>query len=563
MDDMKQYTRLLSVTAVMGIVCLMLPGCGKNKQAASDPFFEKWRMQAENTKGYSPPARSSESEAIQEIPKPVPKMGTDTTETASLPTVEVTLSMHDAPVAAVLRALARAADQSIMISDTVEGTANISASGIPWNSVFLGVLNTYGLSYEQEGSILTIKTPADLDREWEKEKAELRYRQLKQQLEHTEAFETEIFFIRYVDAVSLEEILKTLIEGSPQAVVGAQLETDTVASAGSLQQASVTVDESNNAILAYAPEEKIRQIERVIKELDRSTPQVLIEAQIVETNRDTARALGIQWGGLNYEKNGNKLNWIGGPLGDYEGSLLTESIRDDETGEVTYPGGDPIIRQPGIGNIFNFPIDLAGNTGATLGYQLQDISANYILTMQLSALQEEGKLNILSSPSITTLDNQPASIESGREVPFQTVVGTGTSASPSIEYKKAVLSLKVTPHIIDRSLLRLTIVTHKDELDFGNTVQGNPTIITKNAETHVILYDGQTMVIGGLSKETAGDTESGVPVLKDIPLLGRLFKSTGRSRNMEEVLIFITPHILKEKPKDVAVPDQATEEDQK
>jgi type IV pilus assembly protein PilQ len=169
--------------------------------------------------------------------------------------------------------------------------------------------------------------------------------------------------------------------------------------------------------------------------------------------------------------------------------------------------------------------------------------------MQLSALQEEGKLNILSSPSITTLDNQPASIESGREVPFQTVVYSGNVATPSIEYKKAVLSLKVTPHTIDRNMLRLNIVTHKDELDFSNTVGGNPTIITKNAETNVILYDGQTMVIGGLSKETATDTESGVPFLKDIPLLGRLFKSTGKSSNMEEVLIFITPQILKEKPK--------------
>ena len=537
MDDMKQYTRLLIVIAVVGIFCVLLPGCGKNKQATSDPFFEKWRTQAENTKGYSPTARPPEREAHQEAPKAVPTPETEPA-TSPLPTVEVTLSMHDAPVAAVLRALAKAAGQSIMISNTVEGTANISAVGIPWDTVFLGVLNTYGLSYEQTGSILKIKTAADLDKEWEKEKAELRQKQLRWQLQHTEAFETQIFFIRYADAVALGKILSELIEGSPQAVVGAQPETDTVASSGNLQQASVTVDEATNAILAHAAKEKIQQLSRVVQELDRPTLQVLIEAQIVETNRDTARALGIQWGGLNYEENGNKLNWIGGSMAD-SGPLFTDA-------------GEVIIHQPSSGNIVNFPADLADSIGATLGYRLQDLSANYILTMQLSALQKEGKLNILSSPSITTLDNQPASIESGREVPFQTVVGAGSSSSVSIEYKKAVLSLKVTPHTIDRSMLRLNVVTHKDELDFTNVVQGNPTIITKNAETNVILYDGQTMVIGGLSKETASDSESGVPVLKDIPLLGRLFKSTGKSGNMEEVLIFITPHILKEKPKETA-----------
>ena len=127
-------------------------------------------------------------------------------------------------------------------------------------------------------------------------------------------------------------------------------------------------------------------------------------------------------------------------------------------------------------------------------------------------------------------------------MPFQTV----EDDEVKIEFKKAVLSLKVTPHTIDESTLRLKIVTHKDELDFTNDVQGNPTIITKQAETNVILYDGQTMVIGGLTKETTSAGESGVPVLKDIPLLGRLFKGSNKSNNMEEVLIFITPHILKE-----------------
>ena len=162
--------------------------------------------------------------------------------------------------------------------------------------------------------------------------------------------------------------------------------------------------------------------------------------------------------------------------------------------------------------------------------------------MQLSALQREGKLNILSSPSITTLDNQSALIESGDEVPFQTV----ENGEVNIEYKKAVLSLEVTPHVIEGNTLKLNILTSKDELDFTRTVSGNPTIITKKAETNVIVYDGQTTVIGGLNKETHNDVESGVPGLKNLPLLGYLFKGSGQTNKMEDVLIFITPHILGE-----------------
>ena len=193
--------------------------------------------------------------------------------------------------------------------------------------------------------------------------------------------------------------------------------------------------------------------------------------------------------------------------------------------------------------MFNFPAALDGTTGMTLGYMFQNIGKG-LLTVQLSALQQEGKLNILSSPSITTLENQSAIIESGARVPIQTIEDNNVE----IRYEDAVLKLEVTPYVIDKTNLKLKILTNKDELDFTRTVAGNPTIITKKAETNVILSDGQTTVIGGLSKETASESESGVPWLKDIPGLGWLFRSTDKSKSMEEVLIFITPYILKERP---------------
>ncbi len=542
MGDMKNYIRSLSVIGMMGVFFFMCIGCAANKKAESDPFFDTWRMKAEEAKGYSPKTDAPAIDEPGETPQPPaePEDVLPALKETPLPSVKVTLTLHDTPVATVLRALARAADQSIMISDSVEGTANVVARGIPWDTIFLGILNTHGLVFEQDGDLLSIKTPEDLDRDRQRETAQMQQEELRRRFQQTEAFETEIFFIQYGNAASMETILSGLIQGDGQSI-DTLLETDTVASPETLTQASVAVDETNNAIVVHASRRKIREIARVILQLDRPTHQVFIEAQIVETNRDTARALGVQWGGLNFEEDDGSYHWIGGPLGDYGDSLFTEADDDDS-------GGESIIHLPPIGNIINLPAGLEDSVGATLGYQLQNLDSNYILTMQLSALQEEGKLNILSTPSITTLDNQTASIESGREVPFQTVVGTGASSAPSIEFKKAVLSLEVTPHIIDDDMMRLNIITHKDELDFANAVQGYPTIITKNAETNVILFDGQTMVIGGLSKEVASDTESGVPLLKNIPGLGYLFKSSGKSSNMEEVLIFITPHILEEKP---------------
>lgn len=531
MDIMKTYARGFRQSAAAIVILMLLWGCGGGMKTQPDPFFDTWRAKAESSQGYSPKANAVKSAEAESAARDEAVFAAEPETEPPLPSIRITLNMHDAPVTAVLRALARAADQSIMISDTVSGTANISAVDTPWDRVFLGVVNTYGLVFERDGSILKIKTTADLDKEREKEAAELRKQLLSRQRTDTEAYETEIFFIRYADAESLGEVLSDLVKTGGLTSTDAASGTDTLSTG--IQRAAVMVDSANNAVLAHASREKIGQIARIIEELDRPSLQVLIEAKIVETNQDTARALGIQWGGLSLGQSGSQFQWIGGPLGSADGSLFNES------------DGSPILYMPSIGNIVNFPADLEDNAGAVLGYQLQNLSSDYILTMQLSALQEEGRLNILSSPSIATLDNQAASIESGREVPYQTVSGINNNIQ--IEFKKAVLSLKVTPHIIDDDTLRLNVVTHKDELDFTNSVVGNPTIITKNAETNVILFDGQTMVIGGLSKETASDTESGVPVLKDIPLLGNLFKSTGDSSNMEEVLIFITPHILQEK----------------
>jgi type IV pilus assembly protein PilQ len=317
---------------------------------------------------------------------------------------------------------------------------------------------------------------------------------------------TQVIPIDYADAAKLKENLENFLsESEPGKHIG-----------------SVLVDEGTNALIVKAMRSDLKQILGLIEKLDRPTRQILIEARIVEATRETARELGVQWGGLAEEG-----AWV------YPGSNSTGVVGDS----FSEDGIDPTS-----GWAVNFPATLASGTGLTLGMAVEEVGS-HLLAVQLSALQQEGKLNILSSPSITTLDNQSAVIESGDEVPFQTV----ENGEVNIEYKKAVLSLEVTPHVIEGQTLKLSIITNKDELDFSRTVSGNPTIITKKAETNVILYDGQTTVIGGLNKETRDESNSGVPGLQDIPLLGYLFKGTSRSNRMEDVLIFITPHILGER----------------
>jgi type IV pilus assembly protein PilQ len=274
--------------------------------------------------------------------------------------------------------------------------------------------------------------------------------------------------------------------------------------------------------------------------LDQPTAQVLIEAHIIEATSQTARELGIQWGGL-YRWNRQSDNyWIAPNAGDAIGV-------DSSTDGVN----------PSTGWASNFPADLTAATVAGSGFSLGMIAetSNAILSAQLTALEEEGQLNILSKPSITTLDNQAAIIESGDDIPFQTV----DDNKVQVEYKKAVLRLEVTPHVIEGDTLRLDIVTNKDEPDFSRTVNGNPTVITKYAKTNVVVFDGQTTVIGGLNKQTDQNLDYGTPWLRNIPGLGYLFKGESKGKQMQELLIFITPHILKRRLPVSMTPDVPTE----
>jgi len=486
----------------------LIAGCATQKKEKSNLFFDEWKVKAQESKGFSPSARKFDRVLSPKKAKSASASGLLSEYKKPLPKKKITMKMNDIEVSVLLRALSRVANQNIMLNEKIRGKININITKAPWDQVFKSILRTHGLAYAWEGDIIRIMTNEDMENELKRESQ-------KRDLRIIEPFITRIVHISYSEAAKLRENLEKFLtlnkDGKPLG--------------------SVLVDEHTNSLIIQAIGNDLGRILSVIEKLDRPTAQVLIEAHIVETTSATGRELGIQWGGLAYGTSNDNNHWLGRGGDTYDNSLYDPAT------------GDPVQHLPGIGNMFNFPAAIEGAAGMSLGYMFENVGRN-LLTVQLTALQQEGKLNILSSPSITTLENQTAFIESGEKVPIQTV----EDGEVNIEYQDAVLRLEVTPHVIDKNFLKLKILTNKDELDFSRTVAGNPTIITKKAETSVILSHGQTTVIGGLNKEKVSESEAGVPFLKDIPGLGWLFRSRASTNAMEEVLIFITPYILEEKP---------------
>lgn len=494
------------VIVLMISIGLVFSGCARDRASKfENPWFDKWKDTAEKSKGFTPTAKKKrgldDKKSLGYDLRKELKAG----PVKPLPKRKITVKLRDMEVSMVLRAIARAVDQNILINEAVSGKVTVDVKNVAWDDVFTGILNSQNLTYSWEGNIIRIMRVED------------------RQTEKKRDIRTLIVPIEWADAAQMQKNIQAVLTSYSAEEIDAEGE------AAAMKTGTVLVDPHNNALIIQASLEDIQRLLPVIEAIDQPTSQVHIEAHIVEATKETARELGVQWGGL--YKDGNQ--WV------YPGA--NGLAANSGTGGVG-------IAPPASGWAANFPNanlvnDIATGPNFSLGWMVGTVGGN-MLQAQLNALQTDGKLNILSSPSVTTLDNQEAIIESGKEVPFQTVDENGKIV---IEWKKATMLLEVTPHVIDGEILKLTIQTKKDELDFTNTVLGNPTILTKNAETNVVLMNGETTVIGGLNRETMRDSDSGIPGLKDIPILGWLFKTDSDSTNLEELLIFITPYVLKQR----------------
>lgn len=544
------------ITLVM-VSLFFFSGCASHQQKSNHvdqiSTFNKWKMMAESSPAITPvpeqkkldiPARQVlETSDLKETPDTEKKLQNSEVK---LPELPVTMRMNNVAVPVLLRMLARIADINIMINDSVQGKMNVNLEKVPWNQAFLSLLDTHSLTHEWSGSILRIITVDDLNKkkalmearhdfEQSKRQQYISLLQIKEKQNKFEPLLTRIIRIHYADLVSLKNNLETylktdLTDSDGQQPAPEGVTNGTVFSPGKVR-GSIMIDEFTNSLIIQATRQDLQKMMPIINELDKPIKQVLIEAHIVEANSDIAKELGIQWGGLGLgERGNNRRYWLGSSMGP-----SGTSLKDEDGVDTSY--------NPSDGNIVNLPITAATPAkGLAFGLMAESIG-NFRLYAQLSALEDQGELNIISKPSITTMNHRKATIKSGEEVPFQTISADGEI---QVEFKEAVIKLEVIPHIIGDNIIRLEILTHKDELDWTQTVNGNPTIITKNAQTIVTLFDGQTTVIGGLNKEKTSDGETGIPVLKDVPGLGWLFKSTLNTKDKEELLIFITPHVLKE-----------------
>ena len=494
----------LAQAALVIMAGVLVFSCAGTKEVKKDPFFEKWNLKAKESVGTSPVAR------VRSLKIPDEPGATDATiEQKALPTMRVTLVMRDTEVGVALRTLAKAAGQNILIKSDIQGKISVDFRRVRWDEAFLSIMRSKMLTYVWDGDIIRITTAADLQNDLALEKIGRERREQQIIKGRMSPLLTMVVPVNYADPDKLRGNLENFLtkdgEGTPY---------------GSIQ-----VDEHTNSLVMQATRSDFERIIPMVAKIDKPTPQIRIEANIVETTKDTARELGIQWGGS-----------YGGTAGSYPYSVLGGSsttsaatsgtiISDIANAAVNFPVGTDAITT-------------AGGLGA-LGLTFGTVAGN-ILNMQLNALQSDGKLNILSSPSITTLDNQMAFTENGERVPFVSY----SDGEQEVSWEDAVLRLEITPHVIDGENMKMKILIKKDEVDTSRNVSGNPYIIKKQTDTTLIVKDGETIVISGLSKQRNSGGDSGIPGLKDITALGYLFKSDSRAETMEEVLIFITPHIL-------------------
>src|SRR5688572_9919237 len=433
----------------------------------------------------------------------------------------LTLNFQDIETRAVLQLLADTSGQNIVVSDSVQGNVTLRLQNVPWDQALDIVLRTKGLDKRRQDNVIIVAPTEELAA---REKAELAARKDLQELA---PLRTEYLQVNYAKASDLASLIKS---GAANSLLSGR--------------GSVTIDERTNTLLIQNTADRLSDIRRLVSTLDIPVKQVLIEARIVIVNDDFSRDLGVRFGGaLAFNHGGSDgLGWVGSGGLDADPGQSGPILDSTGTNGGTGSSGTE-IQTPTVDDRYmvNLPIaNPAGKIAMTL------LDSDYIVDLEISAAQTEGRGEIISAPRVITANGKEASIEQGVEIPYQESASSGATTT---QFKKAVLSLKVTPQITpdDRVILDLTV--SKDnvgELVSSATGGSVPSIDTREIITQVLVNDGQTVVLGGIMETERRDTVNKVPYLGDIPGLGVLFRSKSKTDNKDELLIFVTPKILRE-----------------
>lgn len=393
-----------------------------------------------------------------------------------------TLNFKTQPIADVLRALARQANLNIILPDNMPENISVSLNNVTLKSAIESILLSRGYNYKVENNILRVY------REESKVKTKM-----------------EVINLQYANANTIASTLSKMFS-----------------------TASIQADPATNSLIIKDEEDTVSEIKKIIQKLDVRTKQVLIEAKIVNATESFSRDLGIQWGG--FFSNSSQSNKMFG-------------ISPSTTGTTTTTFG---TSNPGDNFVINAPIQTTpvGNLGIIIG----SLHKNLRLDLALQLAEQKGQAKIVSSPKILTLDNKRATIRSGstlriRSIPLGTSVSAGVTAT--VETINTGVELGVTPQITGDDNITLTVDVGQSEPNFDRKVENIPEVQDQRATTSILLKDGETVVIGGLYRIIEGESITGIPFLSDIPLIGWLFKSKSKEKRNEELMIFLTPRIIK------------------
>jgi type IV pilus assembly protein PilQ len=412
----------------------------------------------------------------------------------------LSLNFQNIEVRAVLQLIADFTGINMVTSDTVSGNLTLRLKNVPWDQALDIVLKTKGLAKRESGNVMLIAPTEEIAA---REKLEL---EASKQIVELAPLINETVQVNYAKASDLA----ALIQSKEKTFMSAR--------------GSINIDQRTNKLLVQDTAENVDLIIALVEELDIPIRQVLIESRIVLASNQFTRELGVKFGVSSETISGSRSITTSGSL----------NAADDYNRLGAVPPLDERL---------NVNLPAVSSSAGSIGLAIAKLPFGTLLDLELSAAQAEGKSETVSSPKVITADQQEAVIESGQEIPYQEASSSGAT---SVAFKKAVLSLKVTPQITPDDRIVMDLIVNKDSPDFGNLVQGVPPINTQNVETQVLVDNGETVVLGGVYEQTKTKSIDRIPFFGDLPLVGGLFRSKTETNDKQELLIFVTPKLLKE-----------------
>ena len=424
----------------------------------------------------------------------------------------LSLNFQDIEVRSVLQLLADFTGLNMVVSDTVSGRITLRLKNVPWDQAMDIILKTKGLSMRRNDNVILVAPTEEIAA---REKLEL---ESQKQIEELAPLRSELIQINYAKAADLADLLKS----SENKLLS--------------ERGNVTIDERTNSLLVQDTAAKLSEIRELISSLDVPVRQVLIESRIVIANNDFAKdlgvKLGISGGRTGNLRHNNTLVVGGGLIGDQNNTTVGGPFVSD-TGALTGSNENLLV---------NLPQTLTNGAGGAINFILGKIGP-HLLRLELNAMQQEGKGEIISSPRVITSDQNEATIKQGVEIPYQEAPSSGAT---SVFFKEAVLQLKVTPHITPDDRVIMDLKVNKDNPDFTRAVLGVLPVDTRELQTSVLVDNGETVVLGGVFERTKSKNIGRVPFFGDLPYVGWAFKQEQTQDENSELLIFVTPRILKD-----------------